>query len=85
MRYPLLNVLRRQAADPLYRAVNPEQGEKLESLLLLRDWKQKEVPYARFSFVGPKVQVTFYTSESWWCREGDARVCGDDARAGNFG
>ena len=26
------------------------------------DWEQVEVPYARFAFKGPKVNVTAYTS-----------------------
>jgi ribonuclease HIII len=47
----------------LYTAVlTPEQAEKLEASLLGRGWERKEVPYARFAFVGPKVQVSVYTS-----------------------
>jgi ribonuclease HIII len=38
------------------------QMEKLRAATLRKHWEQAEVPYARFAFKGPKVNVTAYTS-----------------------
>jgi ribonuclease HIII len=38
------------------------QMEKLRAATAARNWEQTEVPYARFAFKGPKVNVTAYTS-----------------------
>jgi ribonuclease HIII len=38
------------------------QMEKLRAATAARNWEQVEVPYARFAFKGPKVNVTAYTS-----------------------
>lgn len=38
------------------------QMEKLRVATLKKHWEQVEVPYARFAFKGPKVNVTAYTS-----------------------
>ena len=38
------------------------QMEKLRAATLKKHWEQVEVPYARFAFKGPKVNVTAYTS-----------------------
>lgn len=38
------------------------QMEKLRAATAAKHWEQVEVPYARFAFQGPKVNVTAYTS-----------------------
>lgn len=38
------------------------QMEKLRIAVAAKDWEETEVPYARFAFKGPKVNVTAYTS-----------------------
>ncbi len=38
------------------------QMEKLRVAVAAKHWEQTEVPYARFAFKGPKVNVTAYTS-----------------------
>jgi ribonuclease HIII len=38
------------------------QMDKLRAATLKKHWEQVEVPYARFAFKGPKVNVTAYTS-----------------------
>lgn len=38
------------------------QMEKLRAATAAKHWEQVEVPYARFAFKGPKVNVTAYTS-----------------------
>lgn len=38
------------------------QMKKLRAACAARSWEQTEVPYARFAFKGPKVNVTAYTS-----------------------
>src|SRR4249920_2918451 len=38
------------------------QMEKLRAATAAKNWEQVEVPYARFAFKGPKVNVTAYTS-----------------------
>ncbi|MES1168057.1 MAG: DUF3378 domain-containing protein, partial [Oleiharenicola lentus] len=38
------------------------QMEKLRTAVAAKHWEQVEVPYARFAFKGPKVNVTAYTS-----------------------
>ena len=38
------------------------QLEKLRVAVAAKHWEQAEVPYARFAFKGPKVNVTAYTS-----------------------
>jgi ribonuclease HIII len=38
------------------------QMEKLRDVVAARHWEEVEVPYARFAFKGPKVNVTAYTS-----------------------
>ena len=38
------------------------QMEKLRAAVAAKNWEQTEVPYARFAFKGPKVNVTAYTS-----------------------
>jgi ribonuclease HIII len=38
------------------------QMEKLRAAVAAKYWEQVEVPYARFAFKGPKVNVTAYTS-----------------------
>lgn len=38
------------------------QMEKLRSVVAARYWEEVEVPYTRFAFKGPKVNVTAYTS-----------------------
>ncbi|MGH7941910.1 MAG: ribonuclease HIII, partial [Limisphaerales bacterium] len=39
-----------------------EQASALDSALRGRDWKPREVPYARFAFESPKANVVFYES-----------------------
>jgi len=39
-----------------------EQAAALESALRARDWKSREVPYARFAYESPKANVVFYES-----------------------
>ena len=38
------------------------QMEKLRAVVAAKHWEETEVPYARFAFKGPKVNVTAYTS-----------------------
>ena len=38
------------------------QMEKLRAAVAAKHWEETEVPYARFAFKGPKVNVTAYTS-----------------------
>lgn len=38
------------------------QMEKLRAVVAAKYWEEAEVPYARFAFKGPKVNVTAYTS-----------------------
>ena len=38
------------------------QMEKLRAAVAAKNWEEVEVPYARFAFKGPKVNVTAYTS-----------------------
>ena len=38
------------------------QMEKLRAAVAGKNWEEVEVPYARFAFKGPKVNVTAYTS-----------------------
>lgn len=38
------------------------QMKKLQAVVAAKYWEQVEVPYARFAFKGPKVNVTAYTS-----------------------
>jgi ribonuclease HIII len=38
------------------------QMEKLRAVMAAKYWEEVEVPYARFAFKGPKVNVTAYTS-----------------------
>src|SRR3978361_660241 len=38
------------------------QMEKLRTACMAKNWESAEVPYARFAFKGPKVNVTAYTS-----------------------
>ena len=38
------------------------QMEKLRAATVAKHWEEVEVPYARFAFKGPKVNVTAYTS-----------------------
>jgi ribonuclease HIII len=38
------------------------QASELEAALRARDWKPREVPYARFAFESPKCNVVFYES-----------------------
>lgn len=38
------------------------QMEKLRAAVAKKHWEEAEVPYARFAFKGPKVNVTAYTS-----------------------
>ncbi|HWA28044.1 MAG TPA: ribonuclease HIII [Lacunisphaera sp.] len=38
------------------------QMEKLRAVVAAKYWEEVEVPYARFAFKGPKVNVTAYTS-----------------------
>ena len=38
------------------------QMEKLRAAVAAKNWEEIEVPYARFAFKGPKVNVTAYTS-----------------------
>jgi ribonuclease HIII len=38
------------------------QMEKLRAATAAKNWEEVEVPYARFAFKGPKVNVTAYTS-----------------------
>lgn len=39
-----------------------EQASALDAALRARDWKPREVPYARFAFESPKANVVFYES-----------------------
>jgi ribonuclease HIII len=39
-----------------------EQAAALDAALRARDWKSREVPYARFAFESPKANVVFYES-----------------------
>jgi ribonuclease HIII len=39
-----------------------EQATALDAALRARDWKPKEVPYARFAFESPKANIVFYES-----------------------
>lgn len=38
------------------------QMEKLRAVVAAKHWEEAQVPYARFAFKGPKVNVTAYTS-----------------------
>ncbi|MEN9403691.1 MAG: Ribonuclease, partial [Verrucomicrobiota bacterium] len=38
------------------------QMEKLRAVVAAKYWEEAEVPYTRFAFKGPKVNVTAYTS-----------------------
>lgn len=40
------------------------QAGRLESILEEKKWERKEVPYARFSFVGPSLLVTVYEKKN---------------------
>ncbi len=42
--------------------LDDDQMEKLRVATAAKHWEQVEVPYARFAFKGPKVNVTAYTS-----------------------
>ena len=42
--------------------LDDEQMEKLRAACAAKNWEMAEVPYARFAFKGPKVNVTAYTS-----------------------
>jgi ribonuclease HIII len=39
-----------------------EQATALDAALRARDWKPREVPYARFAFESPKANIVFYES-----------------------
>jgi ribonuclease HIII len=39
-----------------------EQATALDAALRARDWKPREVPYARFAFESPKCNIVFYES-----------------------
>jgi ribonuclease HIII len=39
-----------------------EQASALDAALRARDWKPREVPYARFAFESPKANIVFYES-----------------------
>jgi ribonuclease HIII len=39
-----------------------DQASALSAALVARDWKSREVPYARFAFESPKANVVFYES-----------------------
>ena len=39
-----------------------EQAGALDAALRARDWKPREVPYARFAFESPKANIVFYES-----------------------
>ncbi len=39
-----------------------EQASALDAALRVRDWKRREVPYARFAYESPKANVVFYES-----------------------
>ncbi|HSY43872.1 MAG TPA: ribonuclease HIII [Candidatus Acidoferrum sp.] len=39
-----------------------EQATALDAALRVRDWKPREVPYARFAFESPKANIVFYES-----------------------
>jgi ribonuclease HIII len=39
-----------------------EQATALDAALRARDWKSREVPYARFAFESPKANIVFYES-----------------------
>jgi ribonuclease HIII len=39
-----------------------EQAAALNAALRARDWKPREVPYARFAFESPKANIVFYES-----------------------
>ena len=39
-----------------------EQASALDAALRARDWKSREVPYARFAYESPKANIVFYES-----------------------
>jgi ribonuclease HIII len=39
-----------------------EQAKALDAALRARDWKPREVPYARFAYESPKANIVFYES-----------------------
>ncbi len=39
-----------------------EQASALDAALRARDWKPREVPYARFAYESPKANIVFYES-----------------------
>jgi ribonuclease HIII len=39
-----------------------EQAKALDAALRARDWKSREVPYARFAYESPKANIVFYES-----------------------
>jgi ribonuclease HIII len=39
-----------------------EQATTLDAALCARDWKSREVPYARFAYESPKANIVFYES-----------------------
>lgn len=42
--------------------LSDEQAKALNAALRARDWKPREVPYARFAYESPKTNVVFYES-----------------------